>query len=203
MTSAPSVTIDQSVLLILILGLFALIGLRRGANRELVTVVGLVISYLLVTLTLDSLVPWVNKLYRLARFALAGGLTADDPVTAWSQVQSLPLLVSTDVARRNLGLACFAVLATISYYVGSRTAPQGVSAIARLVGLLLGAVNGFVVASYLFRHALVSASATIEVASGAVRATVTSSQTVGKIVVVLVVALIAFGLHGASGGRPS
>ena len=203
MTDLATITVDQVVLMGIILGVFGLIGWRRGANRELLTLVGIAIIFVALTQLLDGLVPLVNKLYRLLRFALAGGLTADEPVAAWDKVKDLPLLITTDAARRNLGALVFALLALLSYYLGFRLAAPASGAMSHLLGLLLGAVDGFIIASYLFRYALVATSATIELSSGAMRETVMSGQTIGKIAVLLILALIALGLYGASCGRPS
>ncbi len=203
MGNATTVTVDQVVLMALILGVFALIGFRRGVSRELATLMGVAISFLLVTHLLDNMTPWVNKIWRMARFVVKGGLTADDPVTVWNQVKTLPALVGTDAAQRNLGAIVFALLVAMSYYAGFRAQQPASGAMSRVLGLVLGAVNGFFIASYLFRYVLVTTKATIELSSGEMREAVMSGQTIGRILTVLVVALIALGLYGASRGRSS
>ncbi len=203
MGNATTVTIDQVVLMALILGVFGLVGFRRGANRELITLVGIAISFVVLTQLLEVIVPVVNKLHRLARFATQGGLLADDPTVAWGEVKNLPMLITTEAQRRNLGALLFALLVGASYYVGFRAAPPASNTMSRVLGLVLGGVNGFIIASYLFRYALVATKATIELSSGAMRDTVMSGQTIGRIAVALVLALIALGLYGASHKRPS
>lgn len=203
MASPAIVTVDQVVLMAIILGVFGLIGFRRGANRELLTLVGMAIVFVLLTQLLDNLTPIINRLHKLGRFALGGGIMADDPTVVWGQVKGLPGLISTDGDQRNLGTLLFALLAGVSYFIGSRAAPPANNSMSRVLGLLLGAVNGFIIASYLFRYALVTTKATIELSSGEMRETVMSGQTIGRIVTLLVVALIALGLYGATRGRSS
>jgi len=203
MDSAATVTVDQVVLMALILGVFGLVGFRRGANRELLTLVGVAISFVLLTQLLDSLAPLVNRFHRLGRFALQGGLTADDPTVAWGQVKGLPALIESDAHKRNLGTLVFALLVAVSYYVGFRAAPGANNGMSRVLGLLLGAVNGFIIASYLFRYALVTTKATIELSSGEMRETLMSGETIGRIATLLIVALIALGLYGATRRRSS
>ncbi len=203
MGSAATVTIDQVVLMALILGVFGVLGFRRGANRELVTLVGIAIAFVLLTQLSDAIVPIVNKLHRMGRFVVRGGLLADDPTVVWGEVKNLPMLVSSEAHRRNLATLLFALLVAVSYIAGSRAAADGGNSLSRILGLVLGAVNGFIIASYLFRYALVATKATIELSSGAMRETVMSGQTVGKIIVALVLALIALGLYGASRRRSS
>jgi uncharacterized membrane protein required for colicin V production len=203
MDNPATVTVDQVVLMALILGVFGLIGFRRGANRELLTLVGVAISFVLLTQLLDDLSPIINRLHKLGRFALGGGIMADDPTIVWGQVKGLPGLIATEAHQRNLGALLFALLTSASYYIGFRAAPPASTPMSRFLGLLLGAVNGFIIASYLFRYALVTTKATIELSSGEMRETVMSGQTIGKIVTLLIVALIAFGLYGATRRRSS
>ena len=53
------------------------------------------------------LAPWVNRFYRLGRFALSGGLFSDNPAAAWGQASNLPDLIRTTLDQQVLELVIF------------------------------------------------------------------------------------------------
>ena len=87
------VNLGEHTVLIFILACFALIGLRRGVNRELLTFVGILIGIWITDKLGPTLHERVNRFYRLGRFALSGGLSGDDPAAEWQKAKQLPDLV--------------------------------------------------------------------------------------------------------------
>lgn len=194
-------TINQYVLLGIVLAIFAFLGLKRGVNRELLSMIGVGLGILLADGLAHALQGWINRFYKLGRFALAGGLTADDPTQAWQQIEKLPALVSTPEDLRFLGILIFLILTLVVYLLGQRFIAAPKTAMAQFLGLLAGGINGFLVAYYLFPLVLAPSKAVINLPSSEVKATLGSSRTIAMVVVLVIVVLIAFGLHSTPSGR--
>lgn len=201
MEGAVTWNVSQYMLVGLTLGLFAFVGFRRGVNRELLSMVGIGLGMLLATVLAPGLGPQVNRFYRLARFSLGGGLTADDPTAAWQKARELPNFVRTPADEQFLSVVVFAVIALLFYLWGQGRAATAHSLTSRVLGLLAGGINGFLVAYFLFPLIFPEPRAVITVPSGDISAALSSSQTIALAGVFFVVVLIAFGLHSASRSR--
>ncbi len=195
-------TINQYVLLGIVLAIFAFLGFKRGVNRELLSMIGVGLGILLADGLAHALQGWVNRFYKLGRFALAGGLTAADPTQAWQGIEKLPALVSTPEDLRFLAILIFLILLLVIYLLGQRFIAAPKTFMAQFLGLLAGGINGFLVAYYLFPLVLVPSQAVIiKLPSSEVKATLGSSRSIAMVVVLVIVVLIAFGLHSTPSGR--
>ena len=99
-----------------------------------------------------------------------------------------------------LGVAVFLMCVLLFYMIGEGR-PANAAIGGKVLGFLVGSLNGFLVARYLFPMALPKAIAIIAVPSGEIRGTLSDTNTIAKVIVFAVSVLSAFGLHGASGQR--
>jgi hypothetical protein len=202
MEGAVTWTIDQYVIVGAALVVFGFIGLQRGVHRELFSMVGIGIGALLSGWLARALAPQINRMYRLGRFALEGGLSGEDPAAAWRRIGAMPDLVQSADDRLFVSVVIFCLIVLTAYLWGQRRAPAPFVLLPRLLGLLAGALNGFLVCYYLVPLVFPKPRAIIAVSSGDVRDVLASGQTLAFVAVSLVAILIAFGLYNASGAGP-
>jgi len=186
--------VSQSLVLGLAIGLFGLIGFRRGVNRELLFAVGIVLGVLLASELSGALEPYVNRFYRL-------GITSNDPAAAWQELKDEPLLIRDAQGQRNLSVGVFIATALLFYLLGEGSLPAPGSPILRLLGFLAGCVNGYLIAYYLVPIIFAKPVAVIAMAGGEMRQTLTDADTIARVVLISIIVLIAFGLVSASGAR--
>ena len=123
MDSVVTWNVSQYAVMGLALGLFGFLGFRRGVNRELLSLIGIGIGMLLATQFAPSLVPSVNRFYKLGRLAMSGGLTSDNPMEACQSVQQLPALVQTPEEIELLGMIIFLLVFGFFYLAGEKSFP--------------------------------------------------------------------------------
>jgi len=201
MGNALTWTVDQYLLLGVTLALFALVGLRRGVNRELLSMVGIGVGILVSERGAVVLQPQVNRLYQMVRFALSGGLSSPDPTAAWAQASSLPPLVSTAAHLQTLALCVFVLIVLIFYLLGQRLLRKSNSIIIRFLGMLAGGINGYLTASFIFPTLLNGAPAVITVPSQAVTTTLSTPRNIAFVIVFFIVVMIVFGLYNAGSSK--
>ncbi len=135
---------ENLVVLLVILAVFGYRGYRRGVQLEAVLTFTLVGARLLVTRFGGDLVRYVNGLHRAVQFALAGGLAANDPGPVFQSIQRSPPLISKASQEAFLVIA-FLVIVGLVYWLSQLFW----KAVKSWVGGLLGALNGYLLLSYL------------------------------------------------------
>jgi len=201
MDNVTTWNMSQYAMMGLILGIFGFSGFRRGVNRELLSLVGMGLGMLLSAQLAVSLVPMVNRFYKLGRLALSGGLTSDNPVTAWQTVQDLPALVRTQADTEMLALFVFLLILVAFYLIGQVSFRPPDSMIPRILGLFMGVVTGFLFIYYFMPILFPGPEAVIRLPSGEVRDTLSNEQIVAWAITLLVSVLIIFGVYSASGAK--
>lgn len=190
--------ISNYVLLGVTLAFFGFVGLRRGVNRELLSLIGIALGLWLAGSLAVAVKAWVNLFFKLGRLALSGGFTADDPMSAWGQLRDQADLVQSPSQEQFLTLVVFVVIVLLFYQLGQQRIPPPEAFILRLLGLLAGGINGFLIAYYLLPLLFPTPTTVINVPTGELRAALNDSQTVAVVIVFFVVVLIGFGLYSAS-----
>ena len=192
-------TINQYLVLGIIFAVFAFLGFRRGVNRELLLMVGIGLAIMLAAKAGPSFQPQVNRFYKLARFALSGGLTSENPAEAWLGLSDLPPLIDTPEKVELLSLALFTLTVLFFYVLGEMFYAGPQSPWLGFLGLISGGINGFLIAYYLIPIVFPQPVAIIMVPSQQVNSTLADTQNWALIIVVFVAVLIALGLYSVAG----
>jgi hypothetical protein len=123
--------------------LFALLGFQRGWLREIATLGGLLLAWLIVLALGGAFVAGLNRVYLMARFTIEGGFDLSSPGSLLDALRRAPLL---DPRRPDIVLGIlFVALATGAFLAAVRFAPPASAASARALGLLVGMANGYLV----------------------------------------------------------
>jgi hypothetical protein len=128
---------------ILAIVLFALLGFLRGWLREVATLGGLLLGWLIVLALGGAFVAIINRLVLIARFTALGGFDSASPGVLLETLRREPLIEPRhpDVV---LG-ALFIVLAAAAFLAPLRFAPPVAAFSGRVLGVLFGLANGYLV----------------------------------------------------------
>lgn len=204
MTVEPSWVVLGAVILGGLFGLFQI-----PVWQACVTA-GIVIGRVLTTWGRPVIVGWANKLSAMSRFALQGGLTAEDPGAVFAGVRDVPPLIATEQDTLRLTLALFSCLPALMYLIARwrfRIRPTAfgpllvyrVSKRRRLMACGLGGINGYLIAYFLVPLLFPQPEAIIRVPSGQVVRILDENLVLVLIGFVLI--LIIFGLQTSGRSR--
>lgn len=199
MEGVVSWNVDQYALIGVTLCLFGFLGFRRGANRELRSMIGIGLAMLLASVLVPNLGTQINFLHKLGCFALA--VTNSDPSSAWQETQLLPDLVQTPEDLQFVSLLVFLGIILLCYLWGQSRIAAPFSLSSKVLGALAGGINGFLVAYYVF-PILLKSEAVIRVPGGEINAALGNSRTMALAAVLAVVVLIALGLKASRSPNP-
>ncbi len=199
MHDAVTWTMSQYVVLLLLVGVFGIIGFVRGIRRELIVFGALVVGAAVLGLAGESIARPVNRLYDFQRFFFAGGAAAEDPAMVWRQVSEAPALIDTERGLDRLKVAIFGITGLAGYLLGEKLRPPAFGLPMKALGLIMGLLNGVVVAYFAFPILFPEPTAVIMVPSGEVHQTLASPDFRAHLIVLFIVVLVAFGLVSASG----
>ena len=130
------------VLSVLVVG--AAIGFQRGWLREIATLGGLLVAWLGVSALGGNLVGVVNRADLIVRFTVNGGFDSTSPGGMLDLLKKAPV-VDPHHADTFLGIVVVLV-AVASYVAASRYAPPPIAASGRALGVLVGLINGYLLA---------------------------------------------------------
>ena len=189
------VRLDHLAVAVVVIVIFAIVGYRRGILRELVAAPALLIAPYAGPWLGPVLAPWANRYYKLLLFARYGGLTSDDLAAVMDKVGNVPPLVDTAEQIATLGSVCFLGIIALGYALGQwRVAGPG-DRVARLLGAVMGGINGYMLVRTLVPRFLTAQFTVIVVPTAGVTQLL-QAQTAAVLVVAFVV-LVAFGLERA------
>jgi uncharacterized membrane protein required for colicin V production len=211
------VQLTTQVVLLAVVIVFGLIGFRRGAQREFLVTVAVLFAGVLVQVGHDQLVFWANRMHKLTLFVLGGGLGASDPSAAWAKVRALPNLIANQQQQLYMTLAVFAAIVLLAYLLGDlifrqKLKPVSVWALpavfiptsphffARFLGLILGAVNGYLIVRFLLPRLFPVAKTIVVVPSGSLADFL--GKNINYVFIVIVVVLVLWGWLVSTGRRP-
>ena len=137
------IRLDQLTLAVVVVAIFAAMGYQRGILRELLAAPFIILGPWLAPWLAVALLPWVNRFYKLFLFARFGGLATDDFAAVMERVRQVPPLIGTQVGLIRFGvLLCLTVIA-LGYLLGQWWIKKPADRIVRLLGAVMGTVNGF------------------------------------------------------------
>lgn len=189
------IRLDQLTLAVVVVAAFAAMGYQRGILRELVATPFIIVGPLLAPWLAVALVPWVNRFYKLFMFARFGGLATDDFAAVMEKVRQVPALISTPSHLLRLGvIVCLAVIA-LGYLAGQWWVKKPADRITRLLGAVMGTVNGFLLVRILVDQVWPTQFVEIVVPMGSV-AQLFQAQT-AAVLVVAFMAIVVLALQRA------
>jgi hypothetical protein len=190
--------------LIGVLVVFAALGAWRGWLREVATLAGLLVAWLILILVGDRVVGAANQLVLMLRFTLAGGF---DRVSADPLLRQLRLRPAIDPAHPDLFLAVLFGVLAIGVYVGVNRLVAGPTAqVGRALGAMIGVANGYLIAFLLLRYLAPAARLRLPLAlpvAGLANQLGSYLPTilVAGVLLAIVIALVSSGHLGARTGR--
>jgi hypothetical protein len=133
--------IDFRELQLLIIGIFAFIGIMRGWYREGITSLFVAVLGILVWRpeTGQGIINWINEWIKIVLRLIRSGF---DPNRFTTQtVSAAPVL---DPSSYRLWMILTAVMVVISYLIGEASFNRNLTPLGRLLGGILGMANGYV-----------------------------------------------------------
>ncbi len=141
---SQAVRLDQLAIAVFVALIFGYIGYQRGILRELFAAPAILLAPTLGPWLGQVLKPWINRCYRLILFARFGGLATDDLGSVMAKVRKVPPLISTPADAVRAGVVCFLLVILSGYLIGEWRIKGPKDRATRLLGALIGIVNGYV-----------------------------------------------------------
>ena len=194
------IALDTKVLVPIIL-VFAYLGFRRGASRELLSLVGILVASAVTESLRAFLTKWVNRLYRFGLFTVKGGLGAANPGEVMGQIDGLAVPISTPEHENLLVVISFLLIVAVMYFVGQDAIRQEGDLLGRFLGLFVGGLNGFLSGRFLFPRLFPDERTNVTILSRQISDYLGSENVLVWAAVVFCLIMIVYGVRSSS--RPS
>lgn len=145
-----SIQIALSLFTLIVLG-FTGLGLARSWRREATPLGALVLGWSLILFFGPTLIGAANRLHLIAAFTLTGGFDAPDSNAVLRALRARPFVDPNDHIALYTGV--FALCLGVGYLLAQRGAPRIDSIWDRLVGAVVGLMNGYLIGVALLRYA--------------------------------------------------
>jgi hypothetical protein len=145
------------------------------------------------------LTPWINTVYQLVQAIARERVFSPEKVFAVLSKQ--PKLITVDLHRKLLGTVLFALLVLVGFLIGRKRSAKAKPGrfTTRVLAMLVGAVNGYLIVYFLFPRHITSSKTIIEVPTAPITNLLQIQLTIPILITVLV--LITFGVLGSRQGR--
>ena len=138
-----------------ILALFGAVGFWRGWLQEIGFLAGLLIGWMAIVALGPGLVDVANRIHLMVGFAFQGGFDQLNPGPLLQDLRQSPLV---DPRRPDAFLgAVFLVLAVLAFLAASHFVAPASNFAARVLGLMVGLANGYLLTYLIFRYLAPSA----------------------------------------------
>lgn len=192
---------------------FIVFGFVRGVRAEAWITTFILLTFVVLETFGDTLTTWANRVYRLSRFALAGGIIAENPVDIWQEFANAPPLIETGSEQVLFRLSVLLALYLLGTIIGRLTVkrtlePVGLRLVRklpdlgeRLLGALLGGVNGFLIAFFVLPRVLPADKETVIVLPKTTVVTDYMNENIVNVGFVVIVIVVLLGLMATGGIR--
>jgi hypothetical protein len=177
---------------------FAYLGVRHGLTIELFVLLGVAAGIVFADPLAERLESPINSVYQFVEPIVRERITPPEKLVKPAKP---PKLITVQVHRQNLGSVVFVLLVLAGLLIGRRRSAKAKSPrwIAQVLAALVGAVNGYLVAYFLFPRHITSTKTVIEMPTAPITDLLRVQLTVPILITVLV--LITFGVLGARQGK--
>jgi hypothetical protein len=199
MTPQPALfVISEWWFVAMIAAAFAYLGVRHGLTIELFVLLGVAVGIVFADPLAERLESPINSVYQFVEPIVRERITPPEKLVKPSKP---PKLITVQVHRQNLGSVVFVLLVAAGLLIGHRRSAKTKAPrlIAQVLAALVGAVNGYLVAYFLFPRHITSTKTIIEVPTAPITNLLRVRLTVPILITVLV--LITFGVLGSRQGR--
>jgi small basic protein len=196
-----NITVTEWWFVALVAAAFAYLGARRGLTIELFMLVGVIVGVLLADRLADFMVPWINLSWQLTLAMVREHAMSPEAIV--KVLFNQPKLITQDIHRLYLGSMVFVGLVALGYSIGRRRSAKAKPPrpTTRVLAAMVGAVNGYLIAFFLFPRHITSTTTVITMSSVNIRSFLQIRLGVPILIAVLV--LITIGVLGArEGGKP-
>jgi small basic protein len=196
-----NITVTEWWFVALVAVLFAYLGARRGLTIELFMLVGVVMGILFADQLTKFLEPWVNISWQLTLAIVRE--RAFSPEAIVKVLFNQPKLITQAIHRLYLGSIVFVWLVLMGFFIGRKRSAKAKPPrpTTRVLAAMVGAVNGYLIAFFLFPRHITATTTVITMSSVNIKSFLHVQLGVPILVAVLV--LITMGVLGTrEGGKP-
>ena len=209
----PRIELMPLEVLVLVGAVFVVIGFARGVRAELWVTGMITLGYVVLRAFGGDLIKWTNRFYKLFLFGIRGGPFAENPVEVWNKVKDAPPLVGTEREKLLFSVGVFLAFYLLGLTLGrrrtaKRLTPVGLGLLRsfedlfeRILGGVLGFVNGFLIAAFVLPRLLPARERTVVVVPSTDVVTQFMAQHLVNIGVVVLIIVILLGLMASGGIR--
>jgi uncharacterized membrane protein required for colicin V production len=179
------VNVDQGLLVSILVGICAVLGLRRGVAKEMVILAGVVIASLFAPTGSPYMTIVLNAGQKVVTGLVKRGGGASATVTAFQQGPTTDMIL-------------FVIILLIALVLSRMMKKPAKGFASRFVGTLIGGVNGYMLGRFIFPRVFQSPETTLVVASGVHATSSFSTANTATAVVVFIIVLIGLGIRQAA-----
>jgi len=190
-----TITIGDEQIILFLAAVFAAIGLWRGVRRELFVLIGILVASLLASTQVASLTTWVNRFYKIAMFALKGGLSEE---LGSAKLDPMESLVETGDDKTWLAVIAFCIVVILFYLLGQSVSKKAPNGLEKILGAMVGAVNGFAISRFVLPRVFPTERTHVAIPSGQVSEKLNAGPVLALVLVGLVGILVIYGVRASS-----
>lgn len=185
------------VVLVLV-GLFGYTGMRRGGSKEITALLGFILGIVVAQVMSGPLQTWFERSSRMFLFIVKGGLIEEDPTVVWREVRNANTFFSGADGLPRVEAVLFVICAiAVNIIVEYRLRKKGVDRGDRSMGAIIGVINGYVVAVYLFPRLIPQEPVSFQLETVDVTKLLTAQINLAQLVVLGLFAIFAFGVYAS------
>ena len=194
------IVVNEWVFVAAVALVFGYVGWRRGLIVALCMLVALAIGLLFADRLGKLFEPWVNFTWKFILGVVRDrAFSPDEMIKAYSKQ---PKLITTDIHRMYLGTLVFLSLGAIGFLIGrkrsAKAKPPRITT--RILAALVGAVNGYIAAFFLFPRYITAPKTVITMSNVTIKSLLQVQLTLPILITILV--LITAGVLGTREGKP-
>ncbi len=193
-----SISVNEWWFVGLVAVIFAFLGMRRGLTIELYMLGAVLLGIVLADPIARFLEPWINIIWQAIQAVVRDRAFSPDKLVA--TMFSQPKLLTTPLQLKYLGSIVFVAMVILAWLIGRKRAAKGKGPrfATRLLAGIVGAVNGYLIAYFLFPRHISTTATVVRLSSVDIRSLLQIRLFVPILLVILVI--ITIGVLGSREG---